>query len=126
MRIALFGIPCKEDLKGWSSGSLGNFSLVRAKCREGSDDAVVFFKQNVRRALRGAKDKNSRREGGDGEIFISAGTVPRARRSIVVWMMADRDAFWQWRPCSSMLFHRLRNHYSRINSRFSRLFARIT
>lgn len=64
MRIALFGIPCKEDLKGWSSGSLGNFSLVRAKCREGSDDAIVFFKQNVRRALRGAKDKNSRREGG--------------------------------------------------------------
>lgn len=39
----------------------------------------------------------------DGGIFISAGTVPRARRSIVVWMIVDRDAFWQWRPLSLSL-----------------------
>lgn len=55
----------KKILKD-GGGSLGNFSLVRAKCREGSDDAVVFFKQNVRRALRGAKDKNSR----GGDLYI--------------------------------------------------------
>lgn len=68
-----FGIPRREeDLKG-SRRELDRLAIFLRCVPSVAKVAtrVVFFKQNVRRALRGAKDKNSRR-GGEGrwDLYI--------------------------------------------------------